>query len=213
MHKFVSILLKVVLIGAIVLLLYKDEVHRQPMVDFENTIDQFVDAGFHPNISRLEEELLNHRKIVITTGINAFSSKRIIEGLLLLNARDKNASIDLFIRTEGGWEADAFSIIDTIGSIQAPVNVHAIGDVHSSGLIILAAGTGERFVYENTVIGFHSTEADDEEPWKSRYKSFLDGHSKLPPEWLSREDGSFEYFTAVEAIEYKVADRLITSKR
>jgi len=30
---------------------------------------------------------------------------------------------------------------------------------------------------------------------------------------IQREDGSFEHFTAVEAIEYKVADQLIPSKR
>lgn len=211
MRAFVDITLKVVLIGAVLWFISKNEQQEPPTFDFENAIDQFIDSGFHPTISPLEEALLNHRKIVITTGINAFGSKRIVEELLLLNAQDKESPIDLYIRTEGGWEADAFSIIDTVRSIQVPVNIHAIGDVHSSGLMILIAGTGERIVYENTILGFHSSDDDDVEPWKTRYQNLMSKHGNLPSEWLSREDGSFEYFTAAEAIKYGVADQIFAS--
>ncbi|MFT4581548.1 MAG: ATP-dependent protease ClpP protease subunit [Gammaproteobacteria bacterium] len=76
----------------------------------------------------------------------------LFKDLLLLDAIDSTAPIDLYIRTEGGWSNDAFSIIDVMQSMSAPVNTHAIGGANSSGAMILSADTGVRYGYPYSTI-------------------------------------------------------------
>jgi ATP-dependent protease ClpP protease subunit len=211
-QSFSDSFFKIAVIAALGLCVYT--IRDQPKLGFdvESAIDILVDSGYNLPESELAMELLKDRKILITTGINAQSSRMIIEKLLILNSRDPHAAISLYIRTEGGWEADAFSVIDTIRTIEAPVNIHAIGDVHSSGLMILTAGTGDRIVYENTILGYHALEPDDGNLWQDRYQKIWNDYSELPADWITQKDGSFNYFTALEAIQYSVADKLIESK-
>ncbi|MEM7600721.1 MAG: ATP-dependent Clp protease proteolytic subunit, partial [Verrucomicrobiota bacterium] len=135
-----------------------------------------------------------------------------IAQLLALDLDDTNRPIDFYLRTEGGWEADAFAVIDTIRSIRSPVNVHGMGEVHSAGAMIIAAGTGKRVVYENTILGFHEAGPDEEEPFKSRYIEFWRQHAELPEHWLNSINEEMRYFNAEEAIEMKVADEIYPSE-
>ena len=181
-------------------------------VDEYDLVDAFIDSGLgaeHIDRGRLDIE---NRIIVTTYGVNSKFSQNIVSQLLILNRLSKNESIDLYIRTEGGWEADAFAVIDTMRSIDAPVNIHAIGEVHSAGIMILASGTGNRVVYPNTILGFHTLGEDEDDLFGERYLSFWENYAKLPDSWLSRKDDEMLYFTAKEAIEYGIADVLFPEK-
>lgn len=181
-------------------------------VDEYDLVDAFIDSGLgaeHIDRGRLDIE---NRIIVTTYGVNSKFSQNIVSQLLILNRLSKNESIDLYIRTEGGWEADAFAVIDTIQSIDAPVNIHAIGEVHSAGIMILASGTGNRVVYPNTIFGFHTLGEAEDDLFGERYLSFWENYAKLPDSWLSRKDDEMLYFTAKEAIEYGIADVLFPEK-
>ena len=175
-------------------------------------VDAFIDSGLgaeHIDRDRLD---IDNRIIVTTYGVNSKFSQNIVSQLLILNRLSKNESIDLYIRTEGGWEADAFAVIDTMRSIDAPVNIHAIGEVHSAGIMILASGTGNGVVYPNTILGFHTLGEDEDDLFGERYLSFWENYAKLPDSWLSRKDDEMLYFTAKEAIEYGIADVLFPEK-
>jgi ATP-dependent Clp protease protease subunit len=200
------------IIAALLACAYMIRTHQNSQVNFENLTDHLVDAGFNFPESQQELELLEQRKILITTDINAHSSRSVIQKLLILNARDANAPIDLYLRTEGGWEPDAFSVIDTMHSTTAPVNVHAIGGVHSAGLMITTTATGQRIAYQNTIFGYHSLDDDETEEWEKRYLKLWETHGKLPNEWIEQRDDEMLYFTAKDAIKYGVADQLVESK-
>ena len=174
-------------------------------VELDSVADQLVDAGFESKSYKvLPDEL---RTIVVTTDINAQSSKRIIEQLLYLNHLDSTKPIKLILRTEGGWEADAFSIIDIMRSIEAPVDVHAVGDVYSSGLMILAAASGKRLLYENTLIGFHALE-DEPEIFVKRYNDFWSEFSSLPSSLTSLRNGEMKYLSHEQVLKYNLADSI-----
>ncbi|MDF1658439.1 MAG: ATP-dependent Clp protease proteolytic subunit [Verrucomicrobiales bacterium] len=176
--------------------------------DYIDVVDAIVDTGIHNSVDLESPGFLGRRAIISMTDVNANFSNSIIAQLLTLDRENSNQAIDLYLRTEGGWEADAFAVIDIIKSIKAPVNVHALGEVHSAGAMILAAGTGERVVYENTILGYHETGPDEDELFQSRYLEFWKKHADLPQEWLESRDEEMRYFTAQEALEMRVADEV-----
>jgi ATP-dependent protease ClpP protease subunit len=176
--------------------------------DYLDVVDAIVDSGIHDPVDLESPGFFERRIIISMTDVNADFSESIISQLRALDHEDPTKPIDLLLRTEGGWEADAFAVIDTIRSIHAPVNVHALGEVHSAGAMILAAGTGKRIVYENTILGYHEAGADEDELFESRYLMFWKKHANLPEAWLMSRDEELQYFSAREAVEMGVADEI-----
>ncbi len=177
-----------------------------PAFDADSLTDALVDTGLFSHELSKDSLNLSRRMIVVTSNVNAHFSKSLISQLLILNKLSGTEPIDLYLRTEGGWVADAFAVIDTIQSIEAPVNIHALGEVHSSGLMILTSGTGDRIVYPHTILGFHALDLSEEEIYNERLDSFWRQYADLPEECLARTFDSFFYFTPEEAVKYKVAD-------
>ncbi|MEM6820385.1 MAG: ATP-dependent Clp protease proteolytic subunit [Verrucomicrobiota bacterium] len=180
--------------------------------DYESLSDAFIDAGFEPTSHPEDTRLLEKRILIVNTDINAVSARSLIRKLLLLDRQNSKLPIDLYLRTEGGWEADIFSMIDTMRSIKAPVNIHGIGEVHSSGSMLLAAATGRRVVYPHTILGFHTLGVDEDPIFENRYINFWKAHAKLPEKWLERDDDEMIYFSPQEALDYGVADTIYTNE-
>lgn len=201
---------KILLLGLVVgaLIYYNHSLKEDDAFDSVEFADSLIQAGFETSVDPVEATLLAERTIVMTTDVNENSSRSIIRRLLLLEARNPGAPIDLYLRTEGGWEADAFAIIAAINAITSPVNIHAFGEVHSAGVMILSAGTGDRIVYPDTLLGYHALDGDEDELFRDRYINLFKKHAKLPPEWLARADGELEFFDAPRAISLGIADRL-----
>jgi ATP-dependent Clp protease protease subunit len=138
----------------------------------------------------------------------------IVLALLLLDARDSNRPIDLYIRTEGGWVDDAFSIIDVMENLKSPVNTHAIGGTHSSGAMILAAGTGVRYAYPYSSIMFHGGLYEGDGDYgenttdNERLVAFWERHAKLPPDWLHSRDEVTRFMGPEEALERGLVDEI-----
>jgi len=189
-------------------------IRNNPVSDDSEIIDVLIDAGFEFSVNPLDTELLSHRKIVITTDINAISAQRTIKSLLLLDSIDGVLPIDLYIRTEGGWVSDTFAIIDVMKSLSAPVNTYAIGGTHSSGAMILAAGTGERLAYPHSSIMFHAglyEEGDHGEALidNDRLTKFWKETSRIPEEWLSATEDDTYFLTPEKAQEYGLIDKIV----
>lgn len=177
--------------------------------EYDYLIDLLADSGLFGNTELFQERLLEDRKIVTTSSVNAHFARDLISKLLILQRSSGEEPIDIYVRTEGGWEADVFAVIDVIRSISAPVNIHAIGEVHSAGLVLLVSATGKGFVYPETILGFHCVSDDDREINADRYLGFFRANSKLPEDWLEDESGQFYYFSAEDALLYGVADEIL----
>jgi ATP-dependent protease ClpP protease subunit len=207
-------ILKLLLFGAVAVGLIQFANHSRPDQEFDPDpfVDAFMDSGIEIGDGETASALLEQRKIVLTAGINANFSRTLIGRLVLLDMKSPGTPIDLYLRTEGGWEADAFAVIDTIKSISSPVNVHALGEVHSAGLMMLASATGDRLVYPHTMLGFHGVSGDEDEIYESRYLDFWRGVADLPENWLNEKDAEMEYFSPEDAVKYKVADKIVGAK-
>ena len=177
--------------------------------------DLLADSGNYPAYPELDQTLLQSRKILLTTDINAVSTKLIVGSLLALNAQDPKAPIDLYVRTNGGYYDDAFAVVDAIRLIEAPVNTYAVGGSHSSGTIIVASGTGKRYAYENAILMAHDNlseaagrySVDDLE--NERIRRFWQQFNKIPDNWFSEAGDSMNYINARQALEMGIIDEIL----
>lgn len=177
--------------------------------------DALSDSGLWQKPDALQEKLLENRIVIISSDINSVSANAAIGQMLLLDAHAPGEPIDLYIRTEGGWISDAFAIINIMRAIESPVNTYAIGGTHSAGAMLLAAGTGKRYVTEYGTIMFHAGRTEEPEPYSEdftdneRMKGFWSTHADLPAKWLEQFEDEMFFFNAKQALEYKIADEIL----
>ena len=165
-----------------------------------------------------QDPLLNQRKILITGGINQISSREIVSKLLYLNHlvrfKDIKDIINLYLKTNGGWLDDAFSIINIMKSIKAPVNVYAMGGVQSAASLILISATGNRYAYEYSYISIHANRSEkegytQEQQFFRIHEEIWKKNTKIPAEWYPLTDNSHYFLTPEEAQRFDVIDSII----
>ncbi|UOB18762.1 ClpP family protease [Abyssalbus ytuae] len=104
---------------------------------------------------KIDEALLNERKVFLWGQVDDDSAKHVIERLLYLDSISKE-EIKLIINSPGGYVTSGFAIHDTMKSIKSPVSTICTGFAASMGSILLSAGEkGKRFVYPYARVMIH----------------------------------------------------------
>lgn len=102
--------------------------------------------------------LLKHRIVFLSEDISQDTANRVIPELLLLDADNHEAAIDLYVNSGGGSITAGLAIIDAMQCIQAPVSTVCIGVAASMAALILAAGAkGKRFASPNAEVMIHQS--------------------------------------------------------
>ena len=184
--------------------------------DYNELTAQILETGItQPD---LDDPLLQQRSIIIAGDINAHTTRNVVAKLLFLDKQSPGEPIDLYIKTPGGREADAYAIIDLFSHIQSPVNTHAIGNCESAGAMILAAGTGTRTAAKNSLVMIHSTDmrTDPRDSFNGatrserRERDFWKRVADLPDDWFPFIRERTYYLSPDQAVGYKVVDRTHT---
>jgi ATP-dependent protease ClpP protease subunit len=185
----------------------------EPLI--EQVVDEYLSANPREPELRADDPMLKSRKILVTTNINESTSKDVAARLMYLNAADPHRPIDLYLSTQGGWIDSAFTIIDVMDLIQAPVNTWAIGGCYSSGALILAAGTGRRYATPDAVLMIHaSLDEDSKHPYSyerlalERYEHVWRTRAELPDDWFPMVGGEEYYLSPQEALQFKLIDEI-----
>ena len=185
----------------------------QPLI--EEVVDEVLSANPREPELRSDDPLLKSRKILVTSNINEYTAKDVATRLLYLNAVDSRRPIDLYLSTQGGWIDSAFTIIDTMELIDAPVNTWAIGGCYSAGALILTAGTGRRWATPNAVLMIHaSLDEDSKRPYSyerlalERYERVWHERASLPDDWFPMVGGEEYYLSPKEALQFKLIDEI-----
>jgi len=185
----------------------------QPLI--EEVVDEYLSANPREPELRSDDPVLKSRKILVTANINEYTAKDVATRLLYLNALDPHRPIDLYLSTQGGWIDSAFTIIDAMELIHAPVNTWAIGGCYSAGALILAAGTGRRYATPNAVLMIHaSLDEDSKRPYSyerlalQRYERIWRERADLPDEWFPMVGGEEYYLSPQEALQFKLIDEI-----
>lgn len=185
----------------------------QPLI--EQVVDELLSANPRQTELRADDPLLKSRKILVTSNVNEYTAKDVAARLLYLSAADPHRPIDLYLSTQGGWIDSAFTIIDVMELIEAPVNTWAIGGCYSAGALILAAGTGRRYATPNAVLMIHaSLDEDSKHPYSyehlalDRYERVWRDRAALPDDWFPMVGGEEYYLSPQEALQFKLIDEI-----
>ncbi len=179
--------------------------------------------------SRLDDhlaaQLLGQRIVFLGTQVDEVSANRVCAQLLLLSAEDPRTDISLYINSPGGSVHAGLAIYDTMRLIPNDVSTLAMGFAASMGQFLLCGGTpGKRYALPNARIMMHQgsagiggTTADIEiqaenlEHTKRTMERLIAENTGQSPETIARDGDRDRWFTAEEAREYGMVDRVLES--
>lgn len=173
----------------------------------------------------LANRLLRSRIVVLGTQVDDEVANSLVSQMLLLAADDPNQDITLFINSPGGSVTAGMAIYDTMNFIPCDVRTVAMGLAASMGQFLLAAGApGKRFALPNARVMMHQPlggiggsasdiriQAQQMAFTKLTLAELIAKHTKQPLEKIQADSERDNWFSAEEAAEYGLVDRVIAT--
>jgi len=167
--------------------------------------------------------LLNERIIFLGTPIDDQIANLVVAQLLHLASEDPEKEISIYINSPGGSVYAGLAIYDTMQFVKPDVQTICVGVAMSMGAVLLAGGAkGKRMSLPNSRILIHqvsggfSGQATDIEiharealAIRSRLDEILAEHTGKTPEQIHDDSERDRFFTAQEAADYGLIDRVI----
>ena len=169
--------------------------------------------------------LLNDRIVFLGTPVDDQVANLIVAQLLHLESEDPDKDISIYINSPGGQVYAGLAIYDTMQFIRPDVQTICFGIAMSMGSLLLTGGApGKRMALPNSRIlihqvssGFQGQAADIEIharetlALRARVDEIYARHSGQTVERVHDDMDRDRFFTADEAAEYGLVDRIITS--
>jgi len=169
--------------------------------------------------------LLKDRIIFLGGGIEDDTANLVIAQLLFLQNENADADISIYLNSPGGLITAGMAVYDTMQFVGCDVRTYCLGQAASMGAVLLAAGTkGKRYVLPNSRILIHQPiggargpatdigiQAEEILRLRTRLNQILADHTGQPIEQIERDVDRDRFMSAEEAVEYGIADEIITS--
>ncbi len=175
----------------------------------------------------LTTKALKSRTIIISSQVNGELANKVMNQLTILEQEDPEKEITVFINCPGGEVFSGFAIYDMLQFISCPVTTVVAGFAASMGSILsLAANKGRRFsfprskimIHQPLLMGYQGRATDCEIQAKEILKTrdliidiYCNATGKTYEEIKSAIDRD-NWFTATEALEFGLLDRVISSR-
>ena len=175
----------------------------------------------------IQKKFLDERKVFLWGEINDKSAKEITEKLIYLELQDPNKPITFYINTPGGSITSGMANYDTMQLIKSPISVVVTGLAASMGSILLCgAKKGYRFLFPHARVLIHQPlimgqieasavdihiQAQEMEKSRAELNQILANASGQTIEKITHDTDRDFYLNAKEAIDYGLADEIITS--
>lgn len=170
--------------------------------------------------------LLEERIVYLGTEIDDGVANALIAQILHLEAESPETPINLYINSPGGSITATFALYDTIRFCRAPVATTCVGQAFSSTALLLAAGEpGQRSVLPHARVLLHQPSGQGRGPIpdlilaaeeillvREEMEQALSRHTGQDVDTLRRDTDRDRIFRASEAVEYGLADRVISSR-
>jgi len=169
--------------------------------------------------------LLAERIVFLGTPVDDQIANLIVAQLLHLESEDPDKELSIYINSPGGSVYAGLAIYDTMQFIKPDVQTICIGMAMSMGALLLAGGApGKRMSLPNSKILIHqpssgfSGQSTDIEiharetlALRARLDEILAHHTGKTTEEVHRDSERDRFFTADEAAEYGIVDKVIVS--
>ena len=173
----------------------------------------------------LAAQLLTQRIVVLGSEVDDTSANRVCAQLPLLSAEDPRTDISLYVNSPGGSVTAGLAIYDTMRLIPNDVTTLAMGFAASMGQFLVTVGTaGKRLALPNSRIMMHqpsggiggpaadiAVQAENLQYIKQAIERITAEHSGQSPETIARDGDRDRWFTAEQAQEYGLVDRVVES--
>ena len=174
----------------------------------------------------LYSRLLKDRVIMLDGEIAQHTASLICAQLLFLESENPDKAISLYINSPGGSVTAGMAIYDTMNFIKPKIHTIVMGQAASMGSLLATAGDkGNRYILPNArhmihqPLGGASGQATDVEiqarellRWKTVLTDIYVKHTGKSHTQL-RADMERDFFmTAGEAVEYGLADKVLTTR-
>ena len=169
--------------------------------------------------------LLNERIIFLGTPIEDQVANLVVAQLLHLEAEDPEKDISIYINSPGGSIYSGLAIYDTMRFVKPDIATMCVGVAMSMGSLLLAGGTkGKRACLPNSRILIHQPSAGFEGQStdieihareilkvRARIDEIYAEHTGRTQEEVRRDMERDRFFTAQQALEYGMIDRVLES--
>ena len=176
----------------------------------------------------LYSRLLKDRIVMLDTDVNEHSASLVVAQLLFLESEDANKDILFYINSPGGVVTAGMAIYDTMQFIKPDVSTIVMGQACSMGSLLANAGAvGKRMILTNARHMIHQPsggaggQATDMEIQvneilkmkRTLTQIYVDHNSKGKTfEELSKDMERDNFMSAQEAVDYGLADEIITKR-
>jgi ATP-dependent Clp protease protease subunit len=171
--------------------------------------------------------LLSERIIFLGTEIDDGVANVVIAQLLHLEWANPDREISIYINSPGGSFTSLMAIYDTMTFVGAPISTFCVGQAASTAAVMLAGGDrGRRFVLEHArvllgqpasggqqgTVSDLSLQAKEVLRIRSQVEEVLSRHTHHDVATLRADMDRDKVFTAREAVEYGLADEVISKR-
>jgi ATP-dependent Clp protease protease subunit len=170
--------------------------------------------------------LLAERIVFLGTEIDDGVANVVIAQLLHLEAASPDLEISLYINSPGGSYSALTAIYDTMQYIRPEVATICVGQAASAAAVLLAAGApGHRAVLRHARVLLHqpssqaqgalpdlAVQAKEVARTRAEVEAILSQHTGHPVAKIRNDTDRDKAFTAQEAVDYGLADEVITSR-
>ncbi len=167
--------------------------------------------------------LLNERIIFLGSPVDDQIANLVVAQLLHLESQDPEKDISIYINSPGGSIYAGLAIYDTMNFIKPDVQTMCVGIAMSMGSLLLTGGArGKRSALPNSRILIHQPSAGFEGQstdieihareilrTRKRIDEIYTEHTGQPEEQVHRDMERDRFFTAQQAVEYGLIDRVI----
>ena len=171
--------------------------------------------------------LLSDRIVFLGTEIDDGVANVVMAQLIHLESASMDQEIALYINSPGGSFSALTAIYDTMRFIGSPIATFCMGQASSAAAVLLAAGTpGRRSVLRHAKVMLHqpssqargtlpdlAVQAKEVAKVRAEMEAILSVHTGHPVEKLREDIDRNKTFTAEEAVEYGLADQVISSRK
>jgi ATP-dependent Clp protease protease subunit len=170
--------------------------------------------------------LLRDRIVVLGSDVNDTVANQLVAQLLFLEGEDPDKDIWLYINSPGGSISAGMAIYDTMQFIKPDVGTICMGMAASMGQFLLCAGAaGKRYSLPHARIMMHqplggvqgqasdiAIQAEQMAYIKRLMAERIASHTGQEVDQIERDSERDRWFTAQQAMEYGIVDRVIEGR-
>jgi len=187
---------------------------EEPMIMVENRQGKFL--------TTIQNSMFERREVEFIGEVSRESMYSLIRQIMYLDRKEPGKLITMYINSYGGMVTEGLALLDVMKSIKSPIKTVCIGTAASMGAVIFVSGS-EREMLPHATVMIHDPLVNSlqgsamyikqasEELMKTRdtLAEIISEHSKMSKEEVIEKTEKTTTFTAEEAIEVGICDRVV----